>query len=131
MPVIRTLLISVVSALMAVFSLASAANAGTLCRPPLPPLVPNDFDASKADILAASKNIKENFQPAIRNFQHCISTEKTAVGDIATAAQIEEWDMLFDAAYKLETQVAHNMNLAIRAYKARVAAKTDKTSPPK
>lgn len=109
--------------LMIIISFGMTANAATNCRPPLPPSIPDGKNASKADILAALKNIKNNFQPAIVNFQNCISTEKAAVGDVATEAQIAEWDQLFDAAYALETQVASKMNLAIRAYKTKAAEK--------
>ncbi|MCF6195586.1 MAG: hypothetical protein L3J50_02700 [Emcibacter sp.] len=106
-------------------ALGNVANAGTQCRPPLAPAIPDGKTAPKAEILAALKTIKNDFQPAIKNFQNCIATEKTAVGDVATEQQIVEWDQLFDAAYALETQVADQMNLAIRAYKARVAKKAE------
>ncbi len=129
MTVLRTIVKSFLISALAFFSLGTAANAGTQCRPPLPPVVPNEFDATKAEIVAALKNIRENFQPAIKNFQNCIATEKAAVGDIATAAQVEEWNMLFDAAYTLESQIAHNMNVAVRAYKARQAAKAENKPP--
>lgn len=121
MSVIRIMIAS----LMLVFSVGEMANAETSCRPPLAPTIPNGKTAPKAEILAALTAIKNDFQPAIKNFQNCIATEKQAVGDVATEGQIAEWDQLFDAAYALETQVADNMNITIRAYKARIAAKAE------
>ncbi len=119
MSVIRT----VVTSVLVIFSFCVAANAATECRAPLAPTIPNGVSAPKSEILAALKAIKKDFQPAIKNFQICVATEKAAVGDVATEEQIAEWDMLYDAAYALESQVAENMNITIRAYKARVAAK--------
>jgi len=118
MSLLHKLLISVLTLLI----LSGAAYAATGCKPPLAPVIPNSTRAEKSDILAALKTIKNDFQPAIKNFQNCIATEKAAVGDVATKQQILEWDQLFDAAYALETQVADKMNRAIRAYKARIAA---------
>jgi len=114
------------TAALALFIMNTSAQAATACRPPIAPVIPDGKTAPKADILAALKAIKGDFQPAIKNFQNCIATEKAAVGDVATEEQITKWDQLFDAAYALETQVANEMNEAIRAYKARGAAKTDK-----
>ena len=121
MSAIRTLLTSVF--VLSTFTLT--AEAITSCRAPLAPTIPNGATAPKAEILAALKTIKKNFQPSIKNFQNCVATEKEAVGDVATEQQIDEWDMLYDAAYGLEAQVAEAMNFAIRAYKARVAKKAE------
>lgn len=118
MSLIRTIITSV----LIIFAFAVNANAVTACRPPLAPTIPNGNIAPKSEILAALKAIKNDFQPAIKNFQICVATEKEAVGDVATEEQIAEWDMLYDAAYVLESQVAEAINVAIRAYKARVAA---------
>lgn len=118
MPLIRTIITSV----LIIFAFTVSANAATSCRAPLAPTIPNGHTAPKADIIAALTTIKKDFQPAIKNFQNCIATEKTAVGDVATDELIVEWDRLFDAAYALELQVAETMNIAIRAYKARLAA---------
>lgn len=110
---------------LSLFSLSlivSAANAKTGCRPPLPPVIPDAKTATKDQVLSALKAIKNDFQPAIKNFQNCIATEKTAIGDVATEEQMNDWNQLFDAAYALETQVATKMNETIRAYKARAAA---------
>lgn len=119
MSLIRTITTSV----LIIFALSVAANAATACRPPLAPTIPNGNTAPKSDIITALKAIKKDFQPAIKNFQNCVATEKEAVGDVASEQQIVEWDRLYDAAYILETQVAEEMNVAIRAYKARVAEK--------
>ncbi|PCI31809.1 MAG: hypothetical protein COB54_08760 [Alphaproteobacteria bacterium] len=121
MSAIRTLLTSV----FILSTITLTAEAATSCRAPLAPSIPNGVTAEKTEILAALKAIKKDFQPAIKNFQNCVATEKEAVGDVATKAQIAEWDMLYDAAYGLETQVAEAMNVAIRAYKARIADKAD------
>lgn len=114
----RTLLIS----LLGLFLVSPMAQAATACRAPLAPPIPDGATAPKEEILLALKTIKNDFQPAIKNFQHCISTEKAAIGDVATPEQLAEWDRLFDAAYGLETFVANKMNEAIRAYKARNAS---------
>ena len=121
MSLIRTIIIS----LVAIFTFNVTANAETSCRAPLAPTIPNGKTASKEEIITTLTAIKKDFQPAIKNFQICVATEKTAVGDIATQEQIAEWDLLYDAAYMLESQVAEGMNVAIRAYKARIAAKTE------
>lgn len=113
-----------ITSTLVLFAVNMTANAATACRPPLAPTIPNGKIAPKDEILAALKAIKKDFQPAIKNFQNCIATEKTAVGDVATEQQIRQWDQLYDAAYALETQVAENMNLAIRAYKARTTKTT-------
>lgn len=111
------------ASILAIFVLSSASYAVTQCRPPLAPEIPDGNTAPKDEILATLKTIKNDFQPAIKNFQNCVATEKEAVGDVATEEQIAQWDQLYDAAYALETYVAENMNIAIRAYKARTAAK--------
>ncbi|PCI51685.1 MAG: hypothetical protein COB49_01115 [Alphaproteobacteria bacterium] len=118
-----SLIRSITASVFIVFALSITAQAITSCRPPLAPVIPDGRTAPRDEILAALKAIKNDFQPAIKNFQNCISTEKEAVGDVATEAQTIEWDQLFDAAFMLESQVAENMNAAIRAYKARAAAK--------
>lgn len=119
MSMIHTITVSV----LVLFTFSMAAHAVTACRPPLAPTVPDGKTAPKEEIIAALTTIKNDFQPAIKNFQNCIATEKAAVGDVATEEHIAQWDMLYDAAYALETQVAESMNIAIRAYKARIAAK--------
>ncbi len=124
MPVIRKFITSALILFALVFALGSSAYAATSCRPPLAPVIPDGAAAPKEDILAALKTIKNDFQPAIINFQNCIATEKTAIGDVATEQQMSHWDQLFDYAYALETQVADQMNKAIRAYKARTAKET-------
>ncbi len=108
------------------FALSATASAETACRAPLAPAIPDGKTAAKEEILKALKAIKKDFQPAIKNFQNCIATEKQAVGDVATEDQIADWDRLFDSAYVLETQVANKMNATIRAYKARTAKKKSK-----
>ncbi|MBL4894223.1 MAG: hypothetical protein JKY59_05035 [Emcibacter sp.] len=120
-----SLIRAIVTSVLVIFAFNVTANATTSCRPPLAPTIPNGKTAPKADILAALMAIKQDFQPAIKNFQNCIATEKEAVGDVATERQIAEWDQLYDAAYALETQVAENMNVAIRAFKARIAKKAE------
>ncbi len=117
----NTVTTAIVSAAFTFLTYSAPVHAATDCRPPLAPTIPNGTTATKEEILAALKIVRNDFQPAIKNFQNCVSTEKEAVGDVASEAQITEWDQLFDAAYVLETQVAENMNMAIRAYKARVA----------
>ncbi|QDE25990.1 hypothetical protein [Paremcibacter congregatus] len=114
----RKIMISILGLLV----LSTAGQAATQCRAPLAPAIPDGKTAPKEEILAALSTIKKDFQPAIKNFQNCISTEKAAIGDVATEAQLAEWDQLFDAAYALETMVANKMNETIRAYKARAAA---------
>ncbi len=121
MSMFRTIMISV----LAIFAFNVAANAETACRPPLAPTIPDGATAPKSEIIAALKAVKNDFQPAIKNFQNCVATEKQAVGDVASEQQMLEWDQLYDAAYALETQVAEKMNVAIRAYKARTAEKTE------
>ncbi|PCJ34503.1 MAG: hypothetical protein COA93_04840 [Alphaproteobacteria bacterium] len=113
-----------ITSALILFALSSSAYAVTSCRPPLAPVIPDGATAPKEDILTALKTIKNDFQPAIINFQNCIATEKTAIGDVATEQQMSHWDQLFDYAYALETQVADQMNKAIRAYKARTAKET-------
>ncbi|NOZ42851.1 MAG: hypothetical protein GXP02_06775 [Alphaproteobacteria bacterium] len=119
---LRTIFISVII----LFTMGVTARAETACRAPLAPAIPNGKTATRGEILAALKIVKKDFQPAIQNFQNCIATERQAVGDVATKDQIAEWGRLFDAAYVLETRVADQMNLTIRAYKARTAKKTKK-----
>jgi len=122
--VTRKIMTSLFAAVLTFFVFNPSAYAVTGCRPPLAPAIPNGATAPKEDIIAALTTIKHDFQPAIKNFQNCIATEKAAVGDVATKDQIAEWDRLFDAAYALESQVAEGMNKAIRAYKARTATKS-------
>lgn len=121
MSIFKTLATTVLSSAIMFSASGFAAQAETSCRPPLAPAVPDGTTATKEEILAALTTIKKDFQPAIKNFQNCIATEKAAIGDVATAEQNLEWDQLFDAAYALETNVANKMNEAIRAYKARNA----------
>jgi len=111
----------IVTATLIVFAFSASAYAATACRPPIAPTIPDGTTAPKEEILTAVKAVKNDFQPAIKNFQNCIATEKTAIGDVATEQQIAEWDQLFDYAYALETKVANEMNETIRAYKARAA----------
>lgn len=117
----NTVATTVLSAAFTFLTTSVPVHAVTGCRPPLAPVIPNGATATKENILTALKTVKNDFQPAIKNFQNCIATEKEAVGDVASDAQITQWDQLFDAAYALETQVAENMNVAIRAYKTRIA----------
>jgi len=121
MSAIRKVIIST----LILFALNASAYAATGCRPPSAPTIPDGTTAVKAEILAALKTVKNDFQPAIKNFQNCITTEKTAIGDVATEQQISDWDQLYDYAYALETQVAEQMNMAIRAYKARTDPKPE------
>ncbi|MCF8473217.1 MAG: hypothetical protein K9G26_00860 [Emcibacter sp.] len=126
MTLIRIIVTSVLTTLLTVFVFSMAAQAATACRAPLKPTIPNEETASKEEIIQALTSVKNDFQPAILNFQNCVATEKAAIGDVATEEQIAEWDMLYDAAYALETQVADSMNAVIRAYKER-AAKQEKS----
>ncbi len=126
MSLFKALFTSIISSVLLLTASGFSAHAATACRPPLAPAVPDGATASKDEILAALKVIKNEFQPAIKNFQNCIATEKAAIGDVATPEQTLEWDQLFDAAYALETQVATKMNEAIRAYKARTAGDNGK-----
>ncbi len=122
-------IITCLLAVVAIISLSTAARAATNCQPPLAPTIPDGKTAPKADIIAALKTVKNDFQPAIVNFQNCIATEKAAIGDVATERQLLEWDQLFDYAYALETQVATKMNETIRAYKARATKNDDAPAP--
>lgn len=117
----NTVTTAIISAALTFLTTSAPVHAVTDCRPPLAPVIPNGATATKEEILAALKTVRNNFQPAIKNFQNCVATEKEAVGDVADEAQIAQWDQYFDAAYALESQVAEQMNVAIRAYKARVA----------
>jgi len=92
------------------------------CRRPALPNIPDGATATKEEVTKAYKEFKNVFQPSIKKFQTCITEEKTAVGDVATIVQIEEWDALYDAAYSLEESMATKMNETIRAYKARKKA---------
>lgn len=102
MSLFKVMLTSLLSSVLLLAASGFSAHAVTACRPPLAPVVPDGKTATKDEILTALKAIKNEFQPAIKNFQNCIATEKTAIGDVATPEQIQEWDQLFDAAYILK-----------------------------
>ncbi len=120
-----SLIKKIVVSVLAIFIITSSAQAETACRAPIAPNIPDGKTATKEEMMTALKAIKKDFQPAIKNFQNCVPTEKAATGDVATPEQIAKWDQYFDAAYALETKVANDMNEAIRAYKARTATKKE------
>lgn len=100
------------------FATLITSSAFAECKRTALPNIPDGSIASKEEVMKAYNTFKKVFQPSIKKLQNCIIEERTAVGDVATAVQMEEWDALFDAAYSLEEQMATKMNETIRAYKA-------------
>ena len=111
-----------VSAAILTMGISQAAFAE--CPKPIVPIIPDGNSATKAEITQAYRDFKNRFQPSIRRYQDCINEERAAVGDIASEDQKQRWTELFDAAFVLESQMANNMNIAIRAFKARKDSET-------
>ena len=88
------------------------------CTLPNAPAIPDGATASKEEMMAAVKEFKQVFQPAIKATQDCIAREEAAVGDVATDEQKAQWNAIHNAAYEMEVAGAEKIRWAIQAFNA-------------
>ncbi len=106
-------------------ALLSMASGALACDYPKRATVPDGVTASKDDMIAAQRGVKD-YMAAMETYLSCIEAEEAAavlqLGDVDESAKRMRADMFnkkYNAAVEEMNLVAEEFNLQVRAYKQR------------
>ena len=106
-------------------ALISMASAALACDYPKRVVVPDGATASKDDMIAGQRGVKE-YMSTMETYLSCIEAEEAAavleLGDVNESAKRQRADMFnkkYNAAVEEMNLVAEEFNLQVRAYKQR------------
>jgi len=106
-------------------ALISMASAALACDYPKRVVVPDGATASKDDMIAGQRSVKD-YMAAMETYLSCIEAEEAAavleLGNLGESAKRQRADMFnkkYNAAVEEMNLVAEEFNLQVRAYKQR------------